>query len=80
MDGFHFSAASEMERRKSICGDKTPIVIHIEPGPAGLPQPAHIPDGACPRVGAIEYALNSVMDGESRTVVDAPLADLLKGD
>lgn len=58
---------------------KTEVVLSIKPGAAGVSQPAHIHDGACPGVGAVKYPLTNVVDGKSTTTVDAKLADLLTG-
>lgn len=59
-------------------GAKTEVNLFIKPSP-GVPQPAHIHEGACPAPGAVKYPLTNVAEGKSKTVVDATLADLLKG-
>jgi hypothetical protein len=58
---------------------KTEVVLNLKPAAAGVSQPAHIHDGACPAVGAVKYPLTNVVDGKSTTTVDAKLADLLTG-
>ncbi len=60
-------------------GNQTQVVLNIQPGAAGLAQPAHIHDGGCPGVGAVKYPLTNVVDGPSTTVVNVPLSDLLTG-
>lgn len=60
-------------------GDKTEVVLNIKPGAAGVEQPVHIHDGACPGVGAVKYPLTNIVDGKSTTTVDAPITALLTG-
>ncbi len=59
-------------------GAKTEVNLFIKPMP-GVPQPAHIHEGACPAPGVVKYPLTNVVEGKSKTVVDAALADLIKG-
>ncbi|MBI5300580.1 MAG: hypothetical protein HY868_00470 [Chloroflexi bacterium] len=59
-------------------GAKTEVNVFIKPSP-GVPQPAHIHEGACPVPGAVKYPLTNIAEGKSKTSVDAALADLLKG-
>jgi predicted lipoprotein with Yx(FWY)xxD motif len=59
-------------------GTKTEVDLFIKPL-AGATQPAHIHVGTCPVPDAVKYPLTSVVDGKSKTVVDAALADLLAG-
>src|SRR5574341_89052 len=65
--------------RLTARGDKTEVVLNIKPGAAGVEQPVHIHEGACPGVGAVKFPLASIADGKSTTTVDAPLASLLTG-
>jgi len=59
-------------------GAKTEVNVFIKFSP-GVAQPAHIHEGACPAPGAVKYPLTNVVEGKSKTAVDAALADLLKG-
>jgi hypothetical protein len=60
-------------------GEKTKVVIALE-NPAAVPQPAHIHKGSCDDLDPNPaYGLENVVDGESTTVVDAPL-ETLQGD
>lgn len=60
-------------------GDQTEVNVNIQPGAAGVGQPAHIHEGSCPVVGAVKYPLTSIVDGASTTMVAAKLADLQTG-
>ena len=60
-------------------GAKTDVVLDVKPGAAGVAQPAHVHDGACPVPGGVKYPLTNVVDGKSTTTLDVALADLLKG-
>ncbi len=60
-------------------GDKTDVALNIKPGAAGVEQPVHIHDGACPAPGAVKYPLKNLVDGKSTTTVDASLASLMTG-
>ncbi len=55
---------------------KTTVVINVKNAPKGVSQPAHIHLGMCPNPGAIKYPLNSVINGQSTTILDATLTDL----
>jgi predicted lipoprotein with Yx(FWY)xxD motif len=59
-------------------GAKTEVNMFLKPDP-GIVQPAHIHEGACPVPGAVKFPLTNLTEGKSKTVVDAALADLLKG-
>ncbi len=65
--------------RLTARGDKTEVVLNLKPGAAGIEQPVHIHEGACPAVGAVKYPLANLSDGKSTTTVDATLASLLTG-
>src|SRR3989344_3334426 len=42
----------------------------------GTAQPAHLHVGACPGVGAVKFALTSIVNGTSVTTLDVTLAQL----
>ena len=58
---------------------KTEVNLFIKPGAAGVAQPVHIHEGACPVPGAVKFPLTNVVDGKSKTVVDVSLASLQAG-
>lgn len=60
-------------------GDKTQVVVNLKPAAAGVTQPAHVHEGACPGVGAVKYPLTSVVDGKSTSTVNTTLNELLSG-
>lgn len=58
--------------------NKTKVVIEINNWKPGVGQPAHVHSGACPAPSAVKYPLNNVVNGRSESMIDKPLADLLK--
>lgn len=46
------------------------VSLNMTGGTFTPPQPAHIHSGACPEPGAVVYALNNVVDGESITTLE----------
>ena len=62
-------------------GDMTEVVLDLpaDPAGAGVEQPAHIHEGACPMPGKVVYPLTNVKDGKSTTTVNAKLADIATG-
>ncbi len=63
----------------TVKGDETEVTLNIKPGAAGVAQPVHIHEGACPVPGGVKFPLTNVADGKSTTMVKAKLADLLTG-
>lgn len=60
-------------------GNQTEVVIDIQPGTAGVEQPAHIHEGKCPGVGPVKHPLSNVVNGKSTTTVNATLQSLETG-
>jgi hypothetical protein len=60
-------------------GAKTDVYVSIKPAAAGVAQPNHLHEGACPGVGAVKFPLTNIVDGKSKTTLDATLDDILKG-
>lgn len=60
-------------------GLKTKVVIEIDSGAAGVEQPIHVHAGSCDSLGGVDYALSSVIDGFSTTVIDVSLPALREG-
>ena len=56
---------------------KVNVTLSLTGGPKTTPQPAHIHVGACPDVGDVKYPLTNVVDGQSQTVLDVTLAQLM---
>ena len=61
-------------------GNQTQVVVQIRPGASGVSQPIHIHDGSCQSLGGVAFALTSILDGSSETVVDVSLTELVEGD
>lgn len=57
---------------------KTKVSIRLSGALAGAQQPAHIHAGACPTPGAVKYPLSLVKNGNSETMLEVSLENLLK--
>lgn len=55
---------------------KVVVILSMAGGAPGVPQPAHIHMGKCPKVGEVAYSLTDVVDGKSETTLDVTLAQL----
>ncbi|MCH8196099.1 MAG: hypothetical protein IIB12_08490 [Chloroflexi bacterium] len=60
-------------------GDETEVVIDIAAGAAGVAQPIHIHEGTCDTLGGVSFALTSLADGKSTTIVPTTLTSLHAG-
>ena len=60
-------------------GNQTEVTLNLQPGGAGVQQPAHFHAEGCPGVGPVTTPLSNVVDGRSTTMVDASLQDILAG-
>lgn len=56
---------------------KTQVVFKLSGAPKDIAQPAHIHTGTCATIGGVKYPLTALMNGESTTLVDAPMSRLL---
>lgn len=56
---------------------KTKVSVRLSGAPAGAQQPAHIHLGACPAPGAVKYPLALVKNGNSETMLEISLENLL---
>ena len=55
----------------------TRVTITLDGALVNIAQPAHIHLSKCATIGGVAYPLNSVVNGQSETVVSAPLAQLI---
>jgi hypothetical protein len=62
-------------------GNQTVVVLNMAPNPAGngADELAHIHQGGCPGVGAVQYPLTNVVNGRSTTTVNASLSSIMDG-
>jgi LPXTG-motif cell wall-anchored protein len=61
-------------------GTQTQIDVHVVGEPAGGSEPIHVHTGNCgAALGPIKYPLQSVENGTSSTVIDAPLESIETG-
>jgi len=59
-------------------GSKTKVTIVLAGDPPGAQHPAHIHPGTCADFNIVpRYPIETVIDGRSTTIVQAPLADLI---
>ncbi|MEE8046310.1 MAG: plastocyanin/azurin family copper-binding protein [Dehalococcoidia bacterium] len=65
--------------RLTAQGLKTEVVIEIDSGAAGVEQPIHVHAGSCDTLGGVDFALSSVVDGFSTSVIDVSLPALREG-
>ena len=54
------------------------VVVTLVGAPADLLQPAHIHEGTCAALGAPRYQLKFPLNGESETLLDVSLTQLLE--
>ena len=57
-------------------GEKTRVVINLEQS-GNASEPAHIHYGVCPKPGAIKYALNDLVKGDSETLLNVPIEEIV---
>ena len=56
------------------------VVVKASGGNAAGPQPEHIHDGTCAKLGGVKYPLKNLVDGASTTTIPkVTIADLLAG-
>ena len=55
---------------------KVVVSLNLTGFEAGIGQPAHIHQGACPQVGAVKYPLTSPVNGVSETTLNVTLDQL----
>jgi hypothetical protein len=56
---------------------QTTAVLALTGGNFTEPQPAHIHEGTCPNPDAVQFPLNDVVDGQSTTVLNMSIKDML---
>jgi hypothetical protein len=60
-------------------GAQTRVDVALANAPADVPQPAHVHDGPCSKLGKVEYPLKLVVNGVSSTTLDVPMSKLTAG-
>lgn len=56
------------------------VTLSLTGAPAGVPQPAHIHNGTCSKLGSIKWPLQNVVNGKSTTTIqNLTIATLMKG-
>ncbi|MEX0763506.1 MAG: CHRD domain-containing protein [Dehalococcoidia bacterium] len=60
-------------------GSQTEVVVEIGPGGQSVPQPIHVHAGSCDQLGGIDYPLDNVVNGTSRTTINVSLPNLRQG-
>lgn len=60
-------------------GEQTQVIISITRGVAEVALPARIYAGSCSGVGPVVHSLRDVVNGQSSTIVNAPIEQLSTG-
>ncbi|MBI4090688.1 MAG: cupredoxin domain-containing protein [Candidatus Komeilibacteria bacterium] len=58
---------------------KAEVTLAVNGAPAGVEQPAHIHEGTCEKLGPVVFGLANVVNGESMTYLNVPLASIFNG-
>lgn len=58
---------------------KTKVTLALTGNPKDVAQPAHIHTGSCAMIGGVVHPLTSPINGNSVTIVDVPLTNILEG-
>ena len=56
---------------------KVQVEVDVYNAPKDTPQPVHVHEESCPNPGAVKYPLTSLVNGQSETVLDITLENLL---
>lgn len=75
------SGLSGTARLVEVDEGRTRVVIALESGDDGPPRPAHVHEGTCAQLNpAPAFPLENVTGGDSETVIEVALPDLLAGE
>lgn len=58
---------------------KAKVSLAISSGASGVPQPAHIHEGTCAKLGPVVFSLTNVVNGASETMLTVPLSSIFNG-